>query len=174
LNDLESEKAISRFCAEIIRMLLLTGARKKEIMNLRWEEVDFERLRLNLEDSKTGAKTIHLTATAAKRLENLPRVEGNPHVFVGQKEGKPLVDIKKPWRKVVDRAKLQDLRIHDLRHSYAAFGASGGYSLPIIGALLGHSQPQTTARYAHLADDPIRAANEDISNQIEGALHGTD
>ena len=172
LNDLEKEKAISRFCAEIIRMLLLTGARKKEIMNLRWEEVDFDRLRLNLRDSKTGPKTIHLTATAAKRLDNLPRIEGNAYVFVGQKEGQPLVDIKKPWRKLLERAELQDLRIHDLRHSYAAFGASGGYSLPVIGALLGHAQPQTTARYAHLADDPIRAANKDISNQIEGALHG--
>jgi integrase len=174
LNDLERDKIISLQSAEIIRMLLLTGARKREIMNLKWEEVDFERLRLNLKDSKTGPKTIHLTATAAKRLDSLPRIDGNPYVFVGQKEGQPLVEIKRPWRKVLERAELQDLRIHDLRHSYAAFGASGGYSLPIIGALLGHAQPQTTARYAHLADDPIRAANEDISNQIEGALHGTD
>jgi integrase len=141
---------------------------------VQWSEIDFDNPRLNLKDSKTGPKTIHLTDTVAKRLDDLPRIEGNPYVFVGQKEGQPLVDIKKPWRKVLERAELKGLRIHDLRHSYAAFGASGGHSLPIIGALLGHSQPQTTARYAHVADDPIRAANQDISNQIEGALHGKD
>jgi integrase len=127
---------------------------------------------LRLPESKTGAKVIVLNAPAREILANLPHVQGNPYVFPGNKEGAHLVNIQKPWRKLRKQAGLDDLRIHDLRHSFASFGVSAGMSLPMIGKLLGHTQPQTTARYAHLADDPVRAATEQIGATVADALSG--
>ena len=125
---------------------------------------------IRLPDSKTGAKTLYLNAPALAVLSELPRVEGNPFVIVGERKGARLVNLQKPWRRIRKAAGLDDVRLHDLRHSFASVAAAGGMSLPIIGALLGHSQPQTTARYAHLAADPLRAASEAIAGNISSAL----
>jgi integrase len=155
-----------------IRLLILTGARKSEVLTLEWRSVRLDRLLLELPDSKTGAKVIYLNAPAAQLLSNLPRIEGNPYVLPGERAGAHIVAIEKTWRRVRAAAGLEDVRLHDLRHSYAAVGAAAGFSLPLIGALLGHSEVATTQRYAHLADDPVRRANEAIGARIAAALSG--
>jgi integrase len=170
LRTAEAERTASPWVIGAIRLLALTGARLSEILTLKWEFVDFERATIRLPDSKTGAKTLYLNAPALTVLAELPRVDGNPFVIVGERKGARLVNIQKPWRRIRKAARLDDVRLHDLRHSFASVAAAGGMSLPIIGALLGHSQPQTTHRYAHLAADPLRAASETIAGQIAGAL----
>lgn len=149
---------------------MLTGARLSEIRALRWDEVDVERRVLRLRDSKTGEKTIHLSEAAIQILNALPRLPNNPHVICGNRKGACLVNLQKPWRRIRAMAGLPEVRIHDLRHSFASVAAAQGLSLPVIGALLGHSQPATTARYAHLASDPIARANATVSDQIAQAL----
>jgi len=153
-----------------VRLLTFTGARMTEILTLRWEWVDLDGGMIRLPDSKTGAKTIHLSAPARAVLDALPRVSDNPHVIVGGKTGAHLVDLEKPWRRIRKAAGLADVRLHDLRHSFASIGAGAGMGLPMIGKLLGHSQPQTTARYAHLDQDPLKAANEAIGRRIVAAM----
>lgn len=169
---LESVEAHEPYTVAAIRLLLLTGARLGEILGLRWDWVDFERGLIRLPDSKTGAKPIYLNAPALEVLAGLPRIENNPHVIVGAKSGTALVNLQKPWRRIRKAAGLADVRLHDLRHSFASWGAGAGEGLPIIGKLLGHRTPTTTARYAHLAADPVRAANEKIGAHIVAALTG--
>ncbi len=170
-------RRIDPFAIAAIRLLLFTGARLREILHARWEEIDFERGLLNLPSarSKTGKKSVVLSAPALDILAALPRIEGNPHVIPGEAKdadgaGLPRVDLKAPWRAVTIAAGLADLRIHDLRHSHAATGAGLGLGLHIVGKLLGHSQPQTTARYAHLDADPLRRASNSIGSALEGAM----
>jgi len=160
------------YAASAIRLLLLTGMRKGEVLQLKWSEVNIVGAKLELGDSKTGAKEIPLSPPALKVLAELPRVAGNPHVIVGKKPGKALVGLKGPWGRLKKRAGLENLRIHDLRHSFASVGVSSQMSLPILGALLGHTQAQTTQRYAHLSDDPLRQASGKIGSQIANALDG--
>ena len=162
--------AIWPYAVPAIRLLILTGARKSEVLELEWDWIDFENARINLPDSKTGEKPIHLGAAALEVLNGIPRVEGNPHVIVGAKKGAHFVNLKDPWGAIRKAAGLDDVRIHDLRHSFASVGASGGMSLPIIGALLGHTQAATTQRYAHLADDPLKAAASEISGKVAAAM----
>jgi integrase len=125
---------------------------------------------LRLPDSKTGAKSVYLNVAAVETLCAIPRIEGNPWVIVGSKSGTHLVNIEKPWRAIRERAGLSDVRLHDLRHSFASIGAAAGLGLPMIGALLGHKEAATTQRYAHLAADPLRAANELIGREIAKAM----
>jgi integrase len=165
-------ETISEYAVAAIRLLLLTGCRAGEIVNLQWSHVDFERGFLNLPDSKTGAKPVLLGAPALKILSELPRVKGNPYVVVGDKKGKPRSDLKRPWKRISAHAGLADLRLHDLRHSYASVGAASGMGLAIVGKLLGHASTATTARYAHFADDPLRRASDSIANTIAAALAG--
>src|SRR5262249_27533110 len=155
-----------------VRLLIFTGARMTEILTLIWDWIDLDNGVVRLPDSKTGAKTIHLSAPARAVLDALPRVVGNPYVIVGAKDGAHLVNLEKPWRRIRKTAGLTDVRLHDLRHSFASVGAGAGMGLPMIGKLLGHSQPQTTARYAHLDHDPVKAANEAIGRRIAAALDG--
>ena len=164
--------AITPSAIAALRLLVLTGARQGEILSLQWGWIDFEAGRANLPDSKTGEKTITLGPAALQLLSTLPRVDGNPHVIVGGREGKALVNIKDPWAIVRDAAGLDGVRIHDLRHSFASVGAASGMSLPVIGALLGHTQAATTQRYAHLSDDPLQAAAGAISDKIAAAMTG--
>ena len=154
-----------------IRLLLLTGCRLGEILELQWSNVDLERRLLLLPDSKTGAKTVYLSEAALTVLARVERIEGNPHVFPGKRLSEPLRSIRKPWEHICKAAQLQNIRLHDLRHSFASIGAANGLSLPIIGALLGHSQPNTTARYAHLAASPLHQAVDAIGKQIAGAMN---
>jgi integrase len=138
------------YAVAAIRLLILTGARPREILHARWQEVDFERGILFLPDSKTGRKPVYLSAAALAILNALPRVEGNLHIVPGEKAGQPRADLKKPWAAVTNKAAaLEGLRIRDLRHSFASFGAGASLGLPIIGKLLGHTQASTTHRYAH-------------------------
>ena len=153
-----------------LRLLLLTGARLNEILTLKWSQVDFEARLLRLSDSKTGEKTIVLSEPAIEVLLSLPRMAENPFVIYGRKEGTHLVNLQKPWRRIRAEAGLEDVRIHDLRHSFASIAAANGMSLPMIGSLLGHSQAQTTQRYAHLADDPRHEAANIITKEIASNL----
>ena len=153
-----------------LRLLLLTGCRRSEIVNLQWSWVDFERAIISLPDSKTGRKSVYLSAPALAVLAALPRQEGNPHVICGYREGAALVGLDKSWDRIRKVAGLAGVRVHDLRHSFASIGAAGGMGLPIVGKLLGHSQSATTARYAHLADDPVRRAAEAIGERIKAAM----
>ncbi|MGJ0393310.1 MAG: integrase [Methylocystis sp.] len=162
------------FAVAAIRLLILTGARLREILHAQWPQVDFERGILFLPDSKTGRKPVYLSTAARAVLAGLPRVEGNPHIIAGAKDGAPRTDLKKPWAAVCRAAGLEGLRIHDLRHSFASFGASASLGLPIIGKLLGHKQAATTQRYAHLDADPLRRANEAIGATISAAMGGRD
>lgn len=129
---------------------------------------------LLLPDSKTEKRTIYLSAAALEILAGVPRMIGNAYVFPGGVEGKPRAELKKPWAAIAKAAGLERVRIHDLRHSFASVGAGAHMGLPIIGKLLGHSQPATTARYAHLDADPMRRAVETIGATISAALNGSD
>jgi integrase len=151
--------------------LILTGARLREILHAKWEQIDIEHGLIFLADSKTGKKPLYLSAAGQKVLADLPRIEGNPHLIAGAKDGAPRADLKKPWAAVSRAAGLEGVRIHDLRHSFASFGAGASLGLPIIGKLLGHSQPTTTARYAHLDADPMRRAVETIGATIDAAMN---
>jgi integrase len=160
------------FAAAAIRLLILTGARLREILDSKWEQVDLERGIIFLPDSKTGRKPIYLSAAAQAVLAGLPRIEGNPYIIAGAKEGAPRADLKKPWAAVCKASGLEGVRLHDLRHSFASFGAGASLGLPIIGKLLGHSQAATTHRYAHLDADPMRRAVERIGATISAAMDG--
>ena len=153
-----------------IRLLIFTGARLREILQLRWEDVDLERGLLLLPDSKTGRKTIVANGAAQRVLTALPRV--GVFAIPGSTPDKPRADLKKPWELVCARAKLEGVRLHDLRHTFASVGAGASLGLPIVGKLLGHSQPQTTARYAHLDADPLRQASELIGEKLTAAMRG--
>ena len=173
LREAEKDKSCSLWVIAAVRLLTLTGARLNEILTLRWEHVSEEHESLMLPDSKTGRKAIHLNAPALALLQTIPRLEGNPYVICGEKAGRHLVNLEKPWRRIRKAAKLDDVRLHDLRHSFASVAASGGQSLIVIGKMLGHSQPATTARYAHLADDPVKAASDAVGARIAAAMDRT-
>lgn len=149
----------------MIRLLALTGCRLNEIMTLKWEYVGDGVL--VLPDSKTGPKRVALGKAAMEVLAGIKREDGNPWVLPGRFPGERLKEIQRPWRRIRARAKLPGLRIHDLRHSFASVGLIEKQGLPMIGKLLGHSQVQTTARYAHLDQDPQRAAASQISDRIK-------
>jgi integrase len=170
-NGVEDEtvERISPFAAAAMRLLLFTGCRLSEILELRWEHVDFERGLLFLPDSKTGRKTIVLNAPALAVLADLARIPGNPHVIGGQKPGSAMTDLKRPWQRVCREAAISGVRLHDLRHTFASYGAGSSLGLPIIGKLLGHSQSATTARYAHLDADPLRRASETGKSREQAA-----
>jgi integrase len=161
---------ITPFAAAAIRLLLFTGCRLREILHLKWEQVDMERGLLFLADSKTGRKTVILNAPALAVLTSLDRL--GSYVVPGDDPEKARADLKRPWEAVAKRAELSGVRLHDLRHTYASFGAGGGLGLPIIGKLLGHTQASTTQRYAHLDADPLRRASEAIGGRIAAALDG--
>jgi integrase len=169
--DTETERTGNPYPSAAIRLLLLTGCRRGEIVNLRWEHVDFERECLRLPDSKTGAKVVYLNAPARALLQELPRMAGNARVIPGVKAESASAAIDNVWPGIRETAGLADVRLHDLRHSFASVGAAGGLSLPIIGALLGHKHATTTARYAHLSADPLRAANDAVGARIAAAMN---
>ncbi|MEO5379007.1 MAG: site-specific integrase [Magnetococcus sp. DMHC-6] len=155
-----------------LRLLLLTGMRRGEVLTLQWSHVDFEQTCLRLPDSKTGFKVVHMGAAALEILAALPRIEGNPFCFPGAIAGQPLVGLPRIWRKIRDRAGLSDVCIHDTRHGFASVGVISGMGLPVVGALLGHKTPSVTARYAHLSADPLKVAADRISSQIAASLNG--
>jgi integrase len=162
----------SPYAVAAIKLLAFTGARLGEVLGLRWEWIDFERGEARLPDSKTGAKTLHLPPPALSVLAELPRIDSNPYVICGSRDGAALVNLEKPWRVIRKAAGLGDVRLHDLRHAFASVAVMGGMSLPIIGKILGHKQIATTQRYAHFASDPIKEAAASVAGQIANALNG--
>jgi integrase len=161
---------ISPFALAAIGLLVFTGARRGEILGLRWSEVDLVRGLLRLPESKTGAKTIYLNEPAKAIIEKIPRVDGNAFVIVGARAGQHLVNVGSIWLALRAAAKLPDVRLHDLRHSFASVGADGGLSIPVLGKLLGHSRPATTARYSHVSVDPAQAAAALIGARLAAAM----
>ncbi len=149
-----------------IRLLLLTGLRRNEVLTLRWRDVDLDARELKLEDSKTGARVAPLSPEAARVLACIPRVEGNPHVIPGKKPGTHLRNLNDPWDRIRKRARLDDVRLHDCRHSFASRALALGEGLTMIGKLLGHTKVETTARYAHLAWESVRESAVRISDSI--------
>jgi integrase len=172
-SDASSEdKALDPFAVAAVRLLILTGARLNEVLRLRWEDIDFERGLLNLPDSKTGRRTLQLSEAAVQLLASLPRLEDNPHVIPGLRAGSHRADLNRPWRKIKQAAGLPNVRIHDLRHTFASFAAGASLSLPLIGRLLGHKNVSTTARYAHLDAGPVRRAADQVGHDLDTAMSG--
>lgn len=154
--------------AAALRLLILTGARLREILHLEWDYVDLQRGLLLLPDSKTGRKTIVLNAPSLAILASLP--QQGPYVIAGGHQNNPRHDLSRPWKLVSRRAGLLGVRLHDLRHTHASVGAGAGLGLPIIGKLLGHANTTTTQRYAHLDADPLRRASDHIARVITEAM----
>ena len=166
LSEAEARGEVSARSAAAIRLLMLTGCRCGEILRLRWDEVDLERRELRLRDSKTGPRTVPLSPPAARVLADRPRVPGTPWVLPGTSAGQHLKTIEGLWNKVRTKARLDDVHLHDLRHSFASRALALGESLPVIGKLLGHSEIQTTARYSHLAEDSMMESAARIAASI--------
>ena len=163
---LRVEEEFAPSAVACIRLLLLTGCRLGEVQTLKWAYLDLDTCLAFLPDSKTGRKTLYLGSVAVKLLKSIPRRTSNPYVIVGDIDGHHLTDMQKPWRRIRKLADLTDVRIHDLRHTFASSGVALGQGLPIIGRLLGHTQPQTTARYAHLAAAPALEVADKISQNL--------
>jgi len=172
LSEAERTGTVPLAFVQLVRLLMLTGARLGEILHLQWEHVDFERQMIFLPDSKTGRKPIYLNAPATEVLSGIARVEGNPFVIVGRKPGGHFVGVQHAWQRLRRKAGFDDLRLHDLRHNYASALAGKGYDLLMIGKLLGHRKTTTTQRYAHLAADPVKAAAEKAGAAIVAAMAG--
>lgn len=175
-NGKQKVGRVSKWAVAAIRLLIFTGARRGEILGLRWEWIDLQAGRANLPDSKTGRKPLMLPPAALQVLEGLERPEsGKGFVIRGGDYTDPevsLVNLKDPWGIIRTAAGLPDVRPHDLRHSFASVMVAGGASLPVIGALLGHRDVKTTARYAHLSTDPLRVAADQVGGVLASHLKG--
>jgi integrase len=178
-------EGLNKNAAAAIRLLLLTGCRRNEILSARWEYVDFERQCLRLPDSKTGAKVVPLAAAALELLATIQRDDKGLWVLPGAAltggtmvrgvrgaESGHYTGLQKAWEKVRERAGLPGLRLHDMRHSFASFAIADGATLYMVGKVLGHKQARTTEGYAHLAADPVRAVADRAANRIANAMKG--
>ena len=166
LDESEENGGATPEAIAAIRLLILTGCRRGEILGLRWEEVDLESRELRLQDTKTGPRVVPLSPAAVRLLAGLPRSGGSPWVIPGRKPGTHMVRLGNAWRLLRKRAGLNDVRLHDLRHSFASSALALGESLPMIARLLGHRQIASTARYAHLA----RASVHEAAARVAGSL----
>ena len=141
---------------------------------LKWSYLDLAHGLAHLPDSKTGAKTIHLPAAARAVLTSLPtslpRI--NEYCFPGRHDRGHIVGIAKMWKRILAEAGLSGWRIHDLRHAFASYAVNSGQSLLVIGKMLGHAQAATTARYAHVVENPVAAAAESTARAIQKDLTG--
>ena len=157
--------------ADVIRLLLLTGCRRSEVLTLRWQDVDGDTL--TLVDAKTGPRRVFLNAPARAILERQPR-SGSEYVFPSPLDpGRPLSSNLRLWYSVRREAGIEDVRLHDLRHTFASHAVLQGVPLPVVSRLLGHKQPSMTLRYAHVSDRETEAAAERIGAAIERALDGS-
>jgi integrase len=168
LSECEADETESPFVIATFRLLVLTGCRLGEIQTLKWEYITQNGM--ELPDSKTGARRIPLPQAARAVLSTLPRFPDNPYVVAGKVAGQHLSDLQHPWRRIRALAELGDVRIHDLRHTYASNAVSSGMPIQMVGRLLGHTQLQTTMRYAHLADDAVKRAAEENATAMSAGL----
>lgn len=168
LDRLEKDQSESIYVLNLIRLLMLTGARLSEIRTAKWEWVDFKNGLLNLPDSKTGKKTIYLSPAALQVLENTPQQKDNPHIILGHIKGHALHNAQKPWRRIRQLAGLEGLRIHDLRHTFASLCIAQGFSLQMVAKLLGHADTRMSERYAHLTKTSIQDAAASVGRAIKG------
>ena len=171
--DAGADGAVSPYAVAALRLLMLTGCRLTEILTLKWDDIDRTAGEFRLRDGKTGARMVPLTPTAETVLAGIARVPRNPWVIVGKRPGTHLSTITAEWYRLRARAGLDDVRIHDLRHSYASRALAAGESLSMIGKLLGHADIQSTARYAHLARETERLSAARVGTSI-GADIGAD
>ena len=166
--DAHRGRGSGRQQAAIIRLLLLTGCRKGELVGLRWKEVDGEQLRLV--DSKTGPRTVYLSKTAQAVIARQPRT-GSPYVFPSLTDGsRPRSSEISLWRKVRREARVEDVRLHDLRHTFASHAVMRRVPLPVLSQLLGHSRDRMALRYAHVGDREAEEAAERIGVEIARLL----
>ncbi|MDR1397643.1 MAG: tyrosine-type recombinase/integrase [Desulfarculales bacterium] len=152
-----------------IRLLMFTGARLGEILGLEWDKIDLEKGVATLSDSKTGFKVLQLPAPAVAVLRQLPRMD--KYVFPSYSSSGHMGDLRVAWVNVLRQAGLKSWRLHDLRHAFASVMVNSGASLPVVGKILGHSNPSTTARYAHLEASPARQAAEEAAAIISQAIN---
>jgi integrase len=168
LSEAEQDGSETPYVVAAFRLLLLTGCRLGEIQTLQWKFITGDGM--ELPDTKTGARRIPLPQAARAVLSTLPRLPGNPYVIAGKMPGKHATDLQHPWRRIRERAGLTGVRIHDLRHTYASNAVSSGMPIQMVGRLLGHTQLQTTMRYAHLADDPVKQAAEENAARLSALV----
>ncbi len=173
MRDLIETGSIWPDMANAIMLLLLTGARKNEILTCEWEWVQWDQCVIFLPDSKTGKKQLYLSAPAIRILalqKDNTRDPDSKYVFPGRHKASNLINLSKPWKRIQKQAGLEGVRLHDLRHTAASIAVGQGVGLPIVGRLLGHSQAQTTHRYAHVDTDPALKAANTIGEIIDHAL----
>ena len=166
LKEAEAAGSMCQIAIAALRVLLLSGCRRDEVLTLRWDDVDFHARELRLRGSKTRRNMVVLTSAVESVLKGVPRMPGNPWVFPGKRPGRRLMTLKSVWREAAARAGLGGVRLHDLRHSYASRALAVGESLSMIGKLLNHAQVQSTARYSHLAAEAEKAAAARVGNAI--------
>ncbi|MCR9146731.1 MAG: site-specific integrase, partial [Rhodobacteraceae bacterium] len=156
------------YTVSAILLLIYTGCRLNEILTLRWEYVTA--YHLELPDSKTGRRRIPLPREAHDILEDLPRQAGNPYVILGDADDGPLVNIQKPWRRIRHMAGIENVRLHDLRHTYASVAMKNGIDPFTLKEIMGHKNLQTTLRYAHLEDEAVQRAAGSVASRLAGAM----
>ncbi len=161
------EQPASYCTVNAIFMILYTGCRVSEILNLKWENIHLDDRYIHLPDTKTGEGARPLNQKAIDLLVSMKRQEGNPYVFYGKVHGQPVVEIKRAWGTILKRAGIKDFRIHDLRHSFASFALKKGVPLVHVSKLLGHRNIATTMRYAHLELEQLKESTN-IVNQVFG------
>ena len=166
LDEAEADGSVFPTAVPAIRLLLLTGCRRNEILTLRWDDIDRTAGELRLSDAKTGARRVQLTPAVKWVLDRIPRIEGNPWVITGQNPGDRLKNLDMIWQRLRARAGLDDVRIHDCRHSYASRALALGEGIPVISKHLGHRRFSTTARDAHLARDAERASAAKVGDNL--------
>lgn len=169
LDKLEAEGA-NIYHIAAIRLAALTGLRAGEVLHLQWKQLDLAAGTARLTDTKTGPRAVVLSPAALAVLERLPRISGNPHVFPASIGAGPVTSVRKTLVRAADRAGIQGLTMHVLRHSFASVGINSGLTLAIVGGMLGHRRAATTARYAHLETSTIANATTTTSATVAGAM----
>ena len=174
LKEAEANGSLSPSAAAALRLLMLTGCRRNEIVHLRWDDVDWAARELRLSETKMGPRSVPLTPAVEAVLDGIPQNGDNPWVITGRKAGAHMVDVDAVWARLRAKAGLKDVRIHDLRHSWASRALALGESLSMIGKLMGHGQVATTARYAHLARDTEKASAAKVGGSLGADIFGPD
>ena len=172
LNALDRDE--NQIAAKSIKLLLLTGARRNEITQAKWEHIDWQKKTLLVPCSKSGRpRLIQLNSAALELLRSLPREPENAFIFPSPVTGRPSASLHFPWTRIRKQAGLTEFRLHDLRHSFASFLVNKGVSIYVVQGLLGHANVRATQRYAHLANETLSDAAELIPAVVLSAASTT-